>query len=380
MNKVEINQLEQGDLDKINDNQEAVITGIVNLGVRLTKLEAKVDALIDVEIPEPEPTPEPEPIPTPTGILYGVNMDGLGQGGHILKSHGTYGHDYPYPGKQLIQHFGDIGCRVMRLTIRHLRLQHQLGWPLDDADIGHVKQAVADAYESGQQVLIEPHDFGRYYDGTAVRALGDSVYSRDKFADFWQKMALTFKGNPGVWGLELTNEPYGLPGGSAGWVESCQACVTAIRQVDEDVRIVIPGYDWGNANKWLSASAGLALLEDPSNNLVFDAHDYLDPNMRGEYNSGMSPEDIGVQRFSPFVSWLRQHNLKGIVGETGCPATSDWLLRMRNLLDYLSTCGDVIEAVLMWCAGPWWPGNYPLKLNPINGVDRPQIELMREYI
>ena len=33
----------------------------------------------------------------------------------------------------------------------------------------------------------------------------------------------------------------------------------------------------------------------------------------------------------------------------------------------------------LWAGGPWWPKDYPWSLDRVNGDERPQITLLREF-
>jgi hypothetical protein len=49
------------------------------------------------------------------------------------------------------------------------------------------------------------------------------------------------------------------------------------------------------------------------------------------------------------------------------------------MLVYLNQNSDVWLGWAYWAAGPWW-GNYRFSIEPSNGVDRPQTDVLQEAI
>ena len=79
----------------------------------------------------------------------------------------------------------------------------------------------------------------------------------------------------------------------------------------------------------------------------------------------------------PFVQWLHDNGLRGMVGEYGVPDNDErWLVTMDNFLAYLQSEG--VNATY-WAAGPWW-GKYKLRLTPDKGNDRPQMKIVEKYL
>jgi endoglucanase len=86
---------------------------------------------------------------------------------------------------------------------------------------------------------------------------------------------------------------------------------------------------------------------------------------------------IGVNRAKPFVEWLIRNNKRGHFGEFGVPADDPrWLVAMDNLMSYLH---DNCVPLAYWAAGPWW-GNYPLSIEPRNGVMPSQWTVLSKWI
>jgi hypothetical protein len=123
----------------------------------------------------------------------------------------------------------------------------------------------------------------------------------------------------------------------------------------------------------------LKTLQDPTHNLIFDAHQYFDGDYSGTYaqsydDQGAYPT-LGVDLLQSFVGWLHTYNLRGMVTEYGVPDDDPrWWTLLGNALAYLQQNNDVILGGTDWSAGPWWD-TYRLSVEPTgtwpNVTDRP---------
>ena len=119
-------------------------------------------------------------------------------------------------------------------------------------------------------------------------------------------------------------------------------------------------------------------MRDPKNNLVYEAHLYLDHDFSGSYADRKAVYDpmTGVNRAKPFVEWLRQNQLRGFIGEHGAPDSSpSAIVATDNLLKYL---GENCIPSTYWAAGPWW-GEYALSLDVKSGKSRPQLPMLHKH-
>jgi endoglucanase len=273
-----------------------------------------------------------------------------------------------------MDYFDGKGLTVVRLAFRWERVQRTLYGSLDSSEISRIDSIVSMARQRNMRVLLNPHNFARY-NGNVI---GSSAVPVAAFADFWRKMADRYKGESAIYGYDLTNEPHDMNG---VWPSAAQAAINAIRQVDTSHTIVVPGDEWSSAGSWPEDNDGLKNLTDSANNLMFEAHLYFDEDHSGQYagsydEMGTYP-NIGVDRVSRFVNWLKANNKKGFVGEYGVPNTdSRWLTVLDNTLSYLN--GNGVGGAY-WAAGPWW-GDYPLSVEPTNGQDRAQMSVISKYV
>ncbi len=310
---------------------------------------------------------------SPSQFLYGVNMSGGEFGEKNLP--GTLYTDYIYPHDNLdYRYFNAKHISLIRLPIRWERLQPTAFGSLSTTDVNEIKTVLQTATLYHMQVILDIHNYGRYYDTPLTR-------DDTSLADLWTKIAAVFKDTEGLYGYELMNEPHDLVGDGDTWSAIAQNVTTAIRTVDKNNVIIIPGYNWQNAQDWSKNNKEL-LIKDPQNNLIYSAHIYFDSTHQGVYAKSFTDDhqttQIGVADSQDFRNWLAINNVKGMFTEFGVPGDdSQWLQTMDAFLQTITTDTHVIGAVY-WSAGPWW-GNYPLSIEPVNGADRPQMEILSKY-
>ena len=311
------------------------------------------------------------PSPFGDGLSVGINLGG-GEFGKVVP--GVYAIDYIYPPVSDIEHFAAIGLRLIRIPFLWERLQRSLNGPLDAGEVAHLRELCAAASRVGAGVILDAHNYGRYYNDT----IGSDAVPYAAFADFWYRMAVTFRQQPGVCGYDLCNEPREMPSPEA-WPLAAQTAVTAIRRVDRKTTIIVEGDDYAQSMTWLDVNAELN-IRDPADNIVYSAHCYFDRLNRGRYAesydaSGATPT-IGAERLKPFTDWLSARKLRGYIGEVGCPADDPrWLIVLNN---FLAACAAANLPVTGWAAGPWW-GKEKLSLEPDGNADRPQIASFLNY-
>jgi aryl-phospho-beta-D-glucosidase BglC (GH1 family) len=289
---------------------------------------------------------------------------------------GVYARDYIYPSAKDLGYYAQKGFAVLRLPYRWERLQHSLFDPLDDAELGRIKKVLVAARALKMRVILSPHNFGRYPVNGLDTLIGTSGMPIEAFADFSHKVAAAFAGDDAIYGLSLMNEPHDSDG---MWKETAQAGLDAIRSADPGRLVLAPGDQWSAAYKWREYNEDF-LLNDPMSRVMYEAHQYFDADNTGTYKvgytlSGATP-DRGVERLRPFVDWLKQRRQRGILTEFGVPNDDPrWLELLRPLLVYLAR-----EKIpwTYWAGGPWL-GNYPLSVEPKNGVDAPAMAVLTQH-
>jgi aryl-phospho-beta-D-glucosidase BglC (GH1 family) len=301
-------------------------------------------------------------------------MIGMNLAGAEFGSGTRYGYDYIYPTTGELDYFKAEGMDLVRLPFKWERVQPTLGGELNPDEVGRIVAFLNEAHSRGMQVVLDAHNYGRY----GGRVIGSDTVPVSAFADFWSKLSSAVKDHPAIYALGLMNEPHDM-GSTEAWPNAAQAAVNAIRATGATETILVSGTAWSSAHLWQAANANL-LINDPLNNLKYEAHVYFDDDHTGRYDESYDGEgattDIGVQRLQPFLDWLQEHNAQGFIGEFGVPGDDPrWLSALENFVDALHE-HDIDGTA--WAAGPWW-GNYPLSLEPANGQDKPQMEALTKY-
>ena len=340
-----------------------------------------------------------------TSVLYaqieytGVNLCGPEFGESNIP--GIYGTDYIYPTSVEIDYYISKGMNTFRLPFRWERLQQSQFSPLDATELSRIDTFISYATTQGAFVIIEPHNFQRYYsDPTNFQSSEQGLIGTEvpdtAFADLWGKLANHYKENSRVI-FNLMNEPNTMS--TEDLVRSENAAIAAIRNAGADNLILVPGNQWTGAwawsETWYNGANAEYMLDiiDPQENFAFEVHQYLDDDYSGG-SSGIINNDpmIGVKCLTNFTDWLKTHNLMGFLGEfavanstIGNAADEVGDEVIDNMLNYLKENADVWIGWTWWAAGPWW-GEYQFTLEPLNlgqsnqGPDRAAMLVLQPHM
>jgi endoglucanase len=277
---------------------------------------------------------------------------------------------------------------LFRIPFRWERLQRSQFAALDATELARLNGVVAYATGQGARVILDPHNYARYY-GSVV---GSGALPNSAFADFWSRLAAQYKGNPRVI-FGLMNEPHDLP--TEQWVGAANAAIAAIRTAGAGNLILVPGNAWTGAHSWFDSWYGTANavamlnISDPGHHFAFEVHQYLDAD-----SSGTGPDiarvTIGAERIAGFTQWLRQHGYQAVLGEfavggqtIGGAGSQIGDEALAILLGAMADADDVWLGWTWWAGGPWW-GEYMFTLEPQNlgqpnETDRPQLAALQPY-
>ncbi|KAJ8503035.1 hypothetical protein ONZ45_g11223 [Pleurotus djamor] len=291
---------------------------------------------------------------------YGVNEAGAEFGNNVIP--GVLNTHYRWPDPYSIDFFVEKGFNTFRIPFQLERLSPPgtgLSGPFDpDYLDGLVTTVNYITQTKGAYAVIEPHNY-MHYDGAQI---SDTVV----FGTWWSSLATVFKDDPLVI-FDIMNEPHTMPASQA--FDLNQAAVNAIRAAGATTQLIlVEGTFWSGAWSWTSWSGNGEVygnITDPNNNVAITMHQYLDTDGSGTSPTCVSPT-LGVERIIDATNWLREHNLKGFLGEMGAGSNPDCINAVKSALCHMQQSGGVWLGFLWWAAGPWW-GNYFQSIEPPNG-------------
>ncbi len=175
-------------------------------------------------------------------LLTGVSVAGAEFGSPPTTSNpGVYNTDYTYPTDAEIRYYVGKGMNTFRLPFRWERLQNSQNAALNATELSRMDAFVSDATAKGAYVLLDPHNYERYYPTSDPNDLiGSSAVPDSSFANFWSQVAAHYKGNSHVI-FDLMNEPHDLP--TEQIVASDNAAIAAIRTAGASNLIFVEG-EW----------------------------------------------------------------------------------------------------------------------------------------
>jgi len=299
---------------------------------------------------------------------------------------GVFGVDYIYPDSAELKYFYDKGFRMIDLPFRWERVQPVIMADLDSVEMKRMFTLLEQCNTIGLQVKLTLQNFGRYNKGDISYVIGSKNLPSAALADVWKKLADAFKDFENIYGFQIMNEPHDMY--ETSWFKISQDAINGIRSVNKVHAIFISGTEYANAPDWKVNNDQLKQLVDSCDNLIYEAHCYFDRDFTGRYlnASGSTNKayeynivnaNAGIEIIKPFVKWLKKNKKKGFIGEYGVPDDDPrWLVVLDKFLSYISENG--INGAY-WAAGPWW-GTYRLSVEPRDGIDRPQMQVIEKYL
>lgn len=363
--------------------------------------------------PAPSPTPTPTPTPTPAAVARstikrGANFSTIEGAPDTLPGH-LNGEVFVTPDSHFA-YYAKKGLDHIRLQGVWERMQPRLNGALGEQLFDHyddpnnplrnpvalVKHYLDLAAANNLKVILDLcHNYGERYVGyngswsnKRKAQLGSGDVPVSAFVDYCRKTVEAFGNHPAVYGIELMNEPHDLAIGTAGWQNACQDAINAIRKVTTTIAIVIDGYGWASAEAWPQRNPTIHQLTDPSNAILWSAHQYFDANSSGTYGGGgesaPSNANLGVQRLAPFIQWLKDKGFEkqGHIGEFGVPNRAEWQPIADNFMKSAAAAGLPLTAHQ---DEPYLNDSYPMNLFPqtdagghITGPDRLVIQTLQK--
>jgi len=309
--------------------------------------------------------------------LKGVNLSGAEYNSNAPAA--RLGWDYIYPNTAEIDYYHSKGFTAIRLPIAGSRVQPINSAPLNDIEIGHIKNIVAYCAKYNMSVILDPHDYGMKYDSIsgAMLPLGmPGGLPAAAFADFWGRLAQAFKGTPNVV-FGLMNEPHLQS--ATQWHAVASASITAIRASGAAQLILIPGTNYTGAHDWVSSGNATAwdTVDDPTGNFAFELHQYLDSDNSGTHAACVRGK--GATVLADATSWARAKGYRLFLAEVAWSQDASCADEGSAIMHYTTSNADVWTGWTYWAGGPWIASNYIFMLDPAvlaNPVDRSQMPVL----
>ncbi|AEO68519.1 8b86b1b1-a110-44df-a455-8d46e0f58f1b [Thermothielavioides terrestris] len=305
-------------------------------------------------------------VPTPTAKtgkrsskfkFVGANESGAEFGNKALP--GQLGKDYTWPVRSSIDTLMSKGMNTFRIPIMMERLiPTKLTGSINETYAQGLTDIVSYITGKGAYAVVDPHNFGRYYNNI--------ISDVDGFKAWWATTAKLFASNDKVI-FDTNNEYHDMDNSLVARLN--QAAIDGIRGAGATSQyIFVEGNSWTGAWTWTSSGNGqsLASLTDPQDKLVYEMHQYLDSDGSGTSETCVSAT-IGQERIRDATAWLKAQGKKGVLGETAGGANAQCIAALTGMLGDMASNSDVWLGWLWWGAGPWW-GSYIYGMEPPSGV------------
>ncbi|RPD54862.1 endoglucanase [Lentinus tigrinus ALCF2SS1-7] len=290
--------------------------------------------------------------------FFGVNESGAEFGNTVIP--GALGTDYTWPSPSSIDYFIGQGFNTFRVPFLMERVSPPstggLTGPFNQTYLSGLKDTVSYITGKGGYAAIDPHNFMIYN--------GATLTDTSAFQAWWQKLATEFKSNDHVI-FDLQNEPHDIPAQTV--FNLMQAGVNGVRAAGATSQLIlVEGTSWTGAWTWTTSgnSNAFGAIKDPNNNVAIEMHQYLDSDGSGTSATCVS-STIGAERLQNATAWLKQNNLKGLLGEIGAGSNAACISAVQGALCEMQQSGVWLGA-LWWAAGPWW-GTYYQSIEPPSG-------------
>ncbi|KAI0181997.1 glycoside hydrolase family 5 protein [Hypoxylon sp. FL1284] len=286
----------------------------------------------------------------------GVSESGAEFGNTALP--GQLDKDYTWPDQSAISTLIQKGFNTFRVPIMMERfIPEKLTGTVNETYAAGLDDAVSFITGQGAYAIVDPHNFGRYYDEIITDVSG--------FGAWWTVAAKRYASNEKVI-FDTNNEFHDEDNDLVGQLN--QAAIDAIRGAGATSQYIFAeGNSWTGAWHWTSSGTSDAMgkLTDPEDKLIYEMHQYLDSD-----GSGTSPDcvsaTIGAERLADATAWLKANGKKGLIGETAGGANSQCIQAVQGMLQHMQDNSDVWTGWLWWGAGPWW-ADYMYGMEPPSG-------------
>jgi endoglucanase len=301
-------------------------------------------------------------------ILWGVNESGLEFGRGPIA-----GTNFSVPNAS---YYLSRGVQLIRVPFQIIRLQPVPHSALAPDMVGYLKAIIAQDSAAGAITVLDPHGYGVYPIDGQPQDILKSPEAQSAYLDLMQRIATTFAHDDVA--ISLMNEPH--TAADTDYAPLWNKAIAIIRQAGFSGVIIVPHSHWSTASDITPDTPFAGKIVDPDNNWVLELHLYLDLDNSGTYRQPVASPTIGVERLTGAIAWSRQSKIRLFLGETGAPPSPEGLAALQQVLQTVAAAPDVFWGVAIWGGGAWWKPEYPMRLDPVYGVDRPQFTLLENMI
>ncbi|MBI1352975.1 MAG: cellulase family glycosylhydrolase [Acidobacteria bacterium] len=307
---------------------------------------------------------------------------------------GQEGVDFTFNSERSFSFFSSEKLNLIRIPLRWERLQPTLFGALDETYLAGLQRNIQWASAHDCRVVLDIHNYGRYTltaNSRTESAVLDNPYNgsvlvpSSALVNLWTRLSALFAQQDTVLAYGLMNEPHDM--GPADWKAISQAVLSAIRATGDDKLVMVAGDSWSSAERWETTHGPTAWIDDPADNVAYEAHLYFDQDASGRYLQTFANElaanpnllDIGATRLAPFRQWCSRNGVRCYVGEFGVPGGDPgWLEALDR---FLTALDEAKMDATYWAAGEFW-GDYPLSIQPGPNFDQdpPQLAILRKHL
>lgn len=291
---------------------------------------------------------------------------------------GRFGQNYIYPLPATIDHFASRGMNIVRFSVLWERMQHRLGNDLSEVEMRRIDSVIDRAASKGMKVILDVHNYAQYQ-GSVI---GSDSVPVSTFADLWRRIAERYKNKDSVV-FGLMHAPKSIT--TETWLEAVNLAIAEIRKAEAPNLILVPGNGFSSARDWTSSHYGtpnsdiMFKVVDPRDNYAYEVHQFFDEGFSGSHAECQSA-DVAVGSLKFFTEWARSNRKRGFLGQFGVGVNKNCLEVLDRVLSHMAENNEVWYGWTYWTAGHWWPKEFFTSIQPIDGLDRPQMSILSQHI
>jgi endoglucanase len=302
--------------------------------------------------------------------LIGVNLPSATFAERTLP--GKEGVDYFYPDAPDMDYFVRNGMNVVRIGFLWERLQPVLNGPLDAREAQGLDSAVKAALRRRATVILDLHNYARY----RGQVIGSEAVPDESLADFWARLAAIYGGNDEII-FGLMNEPHDID--AEQWRRAAQSAILRIRQAGARNLILVSSSRWDGASHFTADGEIWKQIADPGDNFAFEVHQYVDVDNTGTHRDCPDTR-VGLAAIQAVTRWMQENRRKALLSEFGASDRTDCLAALALMLSFIQQHSDTWLGWTYFAGGRGWADDDVLSIQPVANKDKPQMELLRQYL